>query len=228
MIQGLLDLFEADADPRWLEAALALQAQLDAHHRAPGGGYHTTADDGEALLTRDRPSYDGAEPSGNAVAALNLLRLHELSPRARGLDRGGNSEELRFEARRLLEAFSGELRRNPRSAPKLLCALDFIHDRPLQIFVVTPAGEPIPAELLAVIRRSFVPNRALAIVAEDEIPRLQGLIPALEHSAPAAGRRRPTCARRGCARRRRATRRCSPSSSRASSPMASDPVRPQP
>jgi len=44
---------------------------------APGGGHFLTADDDEALHTRDRPGYDGVEPSGNSVAAMNLLRLAE-------------------------------------------------------------------------------------------------------------------------------------------------------
>jgi uncharacterized protein YyaL (SSP411 family) len=76
---GLLDLFETTGDPRWLEHALALQAVLDAHFRDSAGGYFRTADDAEALLVREKPDFDGAEPSGNSVALQNLLRLHELT-----------------------------------------------------------------------------------------------------------------------------------------------------
>jgi hypothetical protein len=171
VIQADLDLFEASADLRWLEAAIALQAQQDAHHLDPkAGGYFTTADDAESLLSRQKPSYDGAEPSGNSVAALNLLRLHEL--------RGDPS--YKQHATQLLVGQTNTIERNPTGVPKLLCALDFLLDRPLQIFVVTPKNDPSPTELLKVIRHAFVPNHALAIVPEDQLSRYQTLIPALE------------------------------------------------
>jgi uncharacterized protein YyaL (SSP411 family) len=80
LIAGLLDLYEVDTQPRWLRAVIALQSTLDTHYvDALGGGYFQTADDADALLAREKPSRDGALPSGNSVAALNLLRLAELT-----------------------------------------------------------------------------------------------------------------------------------------------------
>ena len=80
LIAGLVDLYEADSSPRWLEQAMALDRVLERHFEdKSAGGYFTTSDDHEALLARAKPAYDSAEPSGNAVQALNLLRLHELT-----------------------------------------------------------------------------------------------------------------------------------------------------
>jgi hypothetical protein len=79
VIAGLLDLFEASAEPRWLEAAVRLQRRLEEDFADPAGGYFLTAKDRATLLVRLKPDYDSALPAGNSVAALNLLRLAELT-----------------------------------------------------------------------------------------------------------------------------------------------------
>ena len=67
LINGLLELFEATGHSTWLKYAQELQATQDAlHHDINHGGYYTTSSDHEVLLAREKPSYDGAEPSGNA------------------------------------------------------------------------------------------------------------------------------------------------------------------
>jgi uncharacterized protein YyaL (SSP411 family) len=80
VIAGLLDLYEAAPDPRWLREARALQAILDERYAdRVGGGYFRAAHDGERLLAREKPGLDSAVPSGNSVEALNLLRLAGLT-----------------------------------------------------------------------------------------------------------------------------------------------------
>jgi uncharacterized protein YyaL (SSP411 family) len=78
--RGLIDLHEATFDPAWLREAWPLHEVLardfwDAEH---GGFFQTSAAD-EVALARRKPGDDGALPSGNAVAAQNLLRLAELT-----------------------------------------------------------------------------------------------------------------------------------------------------
>jgi uncharacterized protein YyaL (SSP411 family) len=77
---GLIDLYEATGDPRWLREAIGLDAVLEQHYEDhENGGFFLTSNDHEALLAREKPAYDGAEPSGNSVAVLNLLRLYEFT-----------------------------------------------------------------------------------------------------------------------------------------------------
>jgi uncharacterized protein YyaL (SSP411 family) len=158
LIAGLLDLYEADADPRWLREAIALQSVLDERYAdATGGGYFATADDHEVLITREKPGYDGAEPSGNSVALLNLLRLGEWTTQARFHE----SAVLTFSAfRELIES-------RPRAFGEMLLALDFIHDSPKEIVLVRPKGGGVE-RLLAKLRDAFVPNRVVAIVSEGD------------------------------------------------------------
>ena len=179
LIQGLLDLFEVSGEVQWLERTMALQAQLDGYYRdVEGGGYFTTASDGEALLTRTKPSYDGAEPSGNSVAALNLLRLHEWTL----------IQPMRDQAEALLEALGGEAKRSPISVPKLLGAVDWALGRPLQIFVVAPPGEVPAADMVEVLRTTYVPNSVRVVVGEEKVAEIQGLVPALGMKMPKGGK----------------------------------------
>ena len=174
--QGALDLFEATHDPRWLSWAIALHQTLELHFRDPDGGYFLTADDDEALLAREKPGYDGAEPSGNSVAAMNLLRLAKLT----------GEDAWRKAAEATLRAFAGQL--GGRALPAMLAALDFATDRPLQVVVVAPPrGDS--AALIDAARRVYVPNRVLVVVTEGEDPSAQRrLAPLLEGKRAMAGK----------------------------------------
>ena len=153
---GLLDLFEASGDPSWLAQAIDLDRVVAQHYEdAESGGFFMTADDAEKLLTREKPAYDGAEPSGSSVHVLNLLRLHELT----------TDDHYRERAVRALGAFGATLARSPTALSEMLLALDFHLDRPREIVIVT-AGDPAGAEpFLAELRASFVPNRVLVVTA---------------------------------------------------------------
>ena len=83
LIFGLLELFQADADPAWLEWAIALQRRQDElfWDEADGGWFSTTGRDPSVLL-RMKEDYDGAEPTASSVSVLNLLVLSHLVRRA--------------------------------------------------------------------------------------------------------------------------------------------------
>jgi hypothetical protein len=80
LANGLLDLFEADGDPRWAREALALARVADAHFRDErGAGWYFTSDDHEQLITRPRDLVDGALPSSVGVMLELLVRLEQLT-----------------------------------------------------------------------------------------------------------------------------------------------------
>src|SRR5262249_55031952 len=77
---GLLHLYEATFELRWSQEAIALQDLLVRDFWDPEqGGFFLTGAGREVTLARQKPYYDGAIPSGNAIAALNLLRLAEFT-----------------------------------------------------------------------------------------------------------------------------------------------------
>ncbi|MEW6271443.1 MAG: thioredoxin domain-containing protein [Thermodesulfobacteriota bacterium] len=190
VIAGLLDLHEATFDARWLEAALGLQARLDARFADDeAGGYFATRDDGERLLARAKPSYDGALPSGNSVAAQNLLRLYELT----------GDERHRERAQRLLGAFAQVFAAMPASFPRMLAALDFALDTPKEVVVIAPSDVAEARPLLGEVARIFLPNAVLVAASEHDAADAAGLVPLLADKRALGGK--PTayvCERRVC------------------------------
>ena len=119
LIQGLLDLYEADFDVRWLQWAGELQIQMNALFADPKGGYFSTEEGANDILFRMKEDHDGAEPSANSVAAMNLVRLGSIFDR----------KEFQQAAARVLGAFHAALERMPAALPQMLAALDADSDR---------------------------------------------------------------------------------------------------
>ena len=176
---GLLDLFEASGDVRWLDAATDLQRELDGHFfDESSGGYWLTRDDGERLLARNKPTRDGARPSGNSVAALNLLRLYTLT----------GVPAYREHAEMTLRAFSDELERSPQSMGRMLEALDYMLDTPLEIAIVTPRSRAEANPFLDELGRTYLPNRVLVVSTEAAVQGLAPRVPVLELKRALDGR----------------------------------------
>jgi uncharacterized protein YyaL (SSP411 family) len=136
-----------------------LQSTLDTHYiDALGGGYFQTADNADALLAREKPSRDGAIPSGNSVAALNLLRLAELT----------GDHQYSDTVIPIFSAFSDLMDSHPVAISEMLLALDFFLSKRVEIVLITPPdGKGLDA-MLAPVRATFYPNRVLVAAAEDE------------------------------------------------------------
>jgi hypothetical protein len=113
------------------------------------------------LLAREKPSYDGAEPSGNSVQALNLLRLHVFT----------TSDRFRTRAERLFAAFGERLGAQPAAVAEMLLAVDFHFDRPGEIVIVAPRSRTEAAPFLEELRRTFLPNAVLVVTASGEAAR---------------------------------------------------------
>ena len=143
---GLLDLFEADGQVRWLDAAVEVTDLARAHFAdRERAGFFFTADDAEELLARPRDLTDGALPSSNGVMAEVLVRLHELTGRA----------ELGTEADRLFAMLEPILRSSPSAFARLLLALMRRSGAAPTVVVGGGDGE---AELLAALRTAALPG----------------------------------------------------------------------
>jgi uncharacterized protein YyaL (SSP411 family) len=165
---GLLDLFEATADRRWLEGALDLADQTERLFGDPGGGWFMTAADHERLIAREKPAYDGAEPSGTSVALLSALRLHTLT----------TDDRWRAIADRAFGSLAATLGDNPLAMSEALLAVEYAAARPKEIAVVWRAGtDATAAPLLQVVRAAFVPHRALITTDEETAAALAPVVP---------------------------------------------------
>jgi uncharacterized protein len=154
-IEALLDLYEATFDSGYFARALALQRVFDERFADPRGGYFLTAEAHGRLIVRPKESFDGATPSSNSVAALNLLRISAFT---------GDSKP-RERAESIFSALAPFLERAPVAFPRLLCALDF-HARPPREIVL--AGSPGRPEFEALRREVFASPAMNRVVAHAE------------------------------------------------------------
>jgi uncharacterized protein YyaL (SSP411 family) len=177
--QALLDLYEAQFDRRDLEWAVRLAEKQSAlfEDAAGGGFFHSPAGDSDLVL-RLKEDYDGAEPSGNSIAILNLLRLAQITGRA----------GFRASAERALAAFASRLAIAPVALPAMLTACEFFLAEPRQIVVAGPRDAAGTRALLRAFHARFVANRIVLLVDTDETRRaLAAQIPAIQAMQPAGG-----------------------------------------
>jgi uncharacterized protein YyaL (SSP411 family) len=167
LVVGLLELYQTTFEPRWYLAARELAEMMVEHFSAPDGGFFDTSDDHEKLITRPRELQDNAVPSGNAMAALGLLRLAGLAVEPR-------YAEL---ARRGLVQVQPLLAQYPLGFGQWLIALGYALAHPREIAIV---GDPEAADtraLLDVCNVGYRPHQIVALGAPDSeasaVPLLQ-------------------------------------------------------
>ncbi|MCI0424115.1 MAG: thioredoxin domain-containing protein, partial [Acidobacteria bacterium] len=154
LIQGLLDLYEAAFDVHWLTWAVRLQEKQDAlFWDSTQGGYFSTSGKDPRLLLRVRDAYDGAEPSPNSVAALNLLRLWQMTDR----------ETWREKALKTFAAFGQRLADVPQAVPQLVAAFDFSQSKAKQIVIAGDLQSPETKTLLRLVHERYIPNKILLL-----------------------------------------------------------------
>jgi uncharacterized protein YyaL (SSP411 family) len=119
LVHGLLALHDATNDKKWLDEAKALTETMVKHHAdEKNGGFFYTSHDHEKLFARSKDQYDGAQPSGNSVAARNLVRLWQKTGDVR----------YRELAEKTFEALGANLKTSPTSLTALAEALALYHD----------------------------------------------------------------------------------------------------
>ena len=150
---GLVDLYEATFDPRWLKEAKTLAAALDGFRDEKGGGWFLTGGAHEKLLSRPKELYDGALMSGNSMATLFLLRLGHLTA----------SAPLEEQARRTLAAFGEEISSRPTAYTHMLIALDFELGPKQEIVIAGESADPGTAALLGEVRKRFLPRSVVTL-----------------------------------------------------------------
>ena len=154
---GLLDLYEATFERRWLAAALQRGEELiELFWDKESGGFFLTSGKHETLIVRSKEFYDGAVPAGNSVAFGVLLRLYELTGR-------GDFETVLEEMERVSASFLGS---SPSNYPRQLCAAYFLLSKPREIVVVGARGDATTEAMLSLIQRSFLPGKVV-LHAED-------------------------------------------------------------
>ncbi len=154
LIQGLIDLYEASFDVRWLSWGVQLQQQQDQlFWDAKSGAYFTTQGTDPSILMQTREDYDGAEPSPNSIAAMNLLRLWQMTDR----------KEWREKADKTFAVFAKRLQTQPQALPQLASALDFSLSKPKQVIIAGQNNAADTRVLLRLVHARFIPNKIVLL-----------------------------------------------------------------
>jgi len=166
---GLIALYDATAEIRWLDAAGELLDVIVASFPHPSGvGFYDTADDHETLVIRPRDLQDGAIPSGNAVACDVLMTFGILR----------DDDRLLSLAERTLASMAEPMRAHPVFMGRYLAVLErWLSPRRDLVISGHPETSAF-AELRATVSRRYEPLLVLGF-AGDESKELEQRYPML-------------------------------------------------
>ncbi len=159
LANGLVSLYESTFDSRHLEEAMRLvDVVLEHFADKQGGGFYFTADDHEALISRNKDFTDNSLPSGNAMAATVLLRLGKLTGKQAYLDA---AEQTMIQA-------AGLMRRAPMATGQMLMAVDFYLGPTYEMVLAGDVASDETRTALADLQKRFLPNKVFAMPAAAE------------------------------------------------------------
>ena len=153
-IAGLIGLYEASFEPRWLtEAERLAHIMIDQFGDDAGDGFFFTGKAHETLIVQSKSAYDGATPSGASMAIHSLLRL------AKHLD----NPEFHDKAVETLKLYFHQMEGMPSGSGQLLCELAFLLSTPKEIAIVGEKGDAKTAAMLAALHGLYQPNKIVAL-----------------------------------------------------------------
>lgn len=168
---AFIDLYECTFEVKWLLEADRLAGEMIARFwDNDAGAFYFTSEEHQDLLVRTRPSYDGAEPSGNSMAALGLLRLARLR----------NDADYQEKAKRILEGAQGQLAQAPQAFLRLFWAVDLFLHPPHEVAFAGAPDDPRTRVLLDTLDRHYVPNKVLALIDPEGDGEPGKAVPLLE------------------------------------------------
>jgi uncharacterized protein YyaL (SSP411 family) len=182
-IMGLLDLYGASFETKWLiDATMLAEEMIKLFADNEQGGFFLTGKDSEKLITRIKPSTDGVIPSGNSAAALALLKLGKLTMNQCFTEQGA----------KVLESFSEQLKQSSAYSSEMLSALNFCLGPTQEIVIAGNTDAMDTQQMLKLISSKFLPNAVVLFHQQDNsdsvidktVPFIKNLI-AIEGKATA-------------------------------------------
>ena len=168
-VWGLIELYEATFETSYLEEAINLnQTMIDLFWDESYGGLFYSGKDNEVLIKQSKEIYDGAIPSSNSVAALNLVRLGHIT----------GDRDLVNRAEQLTGTFAKRIKAYPSAYTQFLAALDFMIGPSHEIVIVESQNGKSSQSIVEAIHRQFAPNKVLLLrPADRQKDRIAALAP---------------------------------------------------
>ena len=180
LIWGLIELYESELEPEFLEKALELNNQmLERFWDHDFGGLFLATEDQTDLIVRRKEIYDGAIPSGNSVAALNLLRLGRML----------SNPNLEEKANQIGQVFSDQISQTPLGYTQFLSALLFALGPTFEVVIAGERNAQGTDQFLEALQCNYFPNKVLLFHPKgDERGKITHLAPFLESKGMVDGR----------------------------------------
>jgi uncharacterized protein YyaL (SSP411 family) len=167
LASGALDLYEATLDPALLQFSVDLaESMIKRFYDSAQGGFWQSAADAPDLILRLKDDYDGAEPSGNSVAALVLLRLASICDR----------NDFKAVAEKTLRLFAERLQQLPQGMPHMLIALNFYLEEPKRVALIGDVASAKTHQLLRAAHSVYQP-RKVVLGAEGPVEAFAKTLP---------------------------------------------------
>lgn len=159
MINALIDLYETTFEIKYLKRAIDLnEILIKEFWDTQNGGFYFTSNKSEELIARQKDVYDGAIPSGNSIALLNLIRLSKFTA----------DSNLEKKASELVKYFSGYISKSLSAFSMFMCALDFQLHSSTEIVIAGNQKDTAVREGLNLVNNIFNPNKIVILKSNEE------------------------------------------------------------
>ncbi|MCG3254115.1 MAG: thioredoxin domain-containing protein, partial [Candidatus Heimdallarchaeota archaeon] len=158
-IWALLELYETTFKVEYLKKAIQYNDKMIEHFWDKNkGGFFFTPDDGEELIVRKKEIYDGAIPSGNSVAMLNMIRISRITM----------DLSLEEKAVQMNKLFSTTIEQSLLSFTLFLSALEYTFGPSFEVVIVGNLNKTDTNEMLQALRSEYIPNKIVLFLPSDE------------------------------------------------------------
>ena len=154
LVWGLMEIYESSFEEAYLEKAVELtNTMISRFWDSEDGGFYSTAKDADNAVPRRKEVYDGAVPSGNSVALLNLLRLSLL----------GGDAKFKELASQVIRVFSEDVKRSPAAHTFMLVGVDFAVGPAYNVILVGDPQEDSMQRMLGALKTRYLPNMVVSM-----------------------------------------------------------------
>lgn len=180
VIQGLLDLYDVDGDVLWLQwSTKLLNKQIELFYDSHKGGFFTSSTVDPNIILKMKIEEDNAEPAGNSLSVLNLLKLAHIT----------SKDSYKEMAIRTLATYEYYITKAPTAVPLMLTALQCLHSPIVQVIIVGKEKDSTAAQFSEVVLSHYMPFRVVIHLDDTENGRyLWDKIPSLEEFSPLHGK----------------------------------------
>ena len=187
---GLMELYEATFKADYIKQALFLTREMfELFKDEEQGGFYFYGKDAESLFARPKEVYDGATPSGNSVAAFNLIRLAKLT----------SDEQLLQEAHVQIRAFAKAVEASPISHSFFLMAVLLVQGKSKEILISGPPNDVKTKEMIRLIQRAYLPEAVISLDSRnDDATTMKWFVPRSEELQKTPGPKVYICENYAC------------------------------